>query len=122
MYSSLASFARYPVGEESRSSKQEMGIEGRVKVRVLNFPDDVESKASRFGAYELQHSETCTTILSMPERGAPWSCDRDGSYHPMKGLGAPSAGQTSKQSRSQHALLDIYNARHWATASSRVHD
>jgi hypothetical protein len=91
-------------------------------VRVLNLRDDVESKASRSGAYELQLSETCTTILPVPERSAPWSCDRDGSYHPMKGLEVSSAGQASRQNRSQHVLLNTYDARHWATASSRVHD
>ena len=121
MHSSPACFAQYPVGVESKSSKQEMGIKERGKVSVLNHGGDVVSKASRYGAYELQLSENCTTILPVPGRGVPWSCDRDGSYHPMKGLGASSAGQALRQSRSQHVLLDTYHVRHWATASSRVH-
>jgi hypothetical protein len=65
--SSPSCFARYPVGVELKSNKQETGIEERGQVSVLNHGGDFESKASRYGAYELQLSETCTTILPVPE-------------------------------------------------------
>jgi hypothetical protein len=39
----------------------------------------------------------------------------------MKGLGASSAGQAFRQSRSEHVLLDTEHVSHWETASSRVH-
>lgn len=58
----------------------------------------------------------------MQERGALWTREHDGRCYPMNNLGALSAGQGFRRDSSQQTLLDTVNGRHWAAASSRVHD